>query len=193
MGAYCRTQSKWMEQCKRNTNWKKEINHIHKLRTNNENIWKLNKSLSLLRDFTKSYSLKKLNLSLHRLKWGHKLLTKINGNDVIKNYLWKNSNSLSVNWTRKKSPSDDGLTGTFQRLFQDHITDLLNVLKEATEACRFLSPMCRGLITPEPDKNQMIQNDNWRPVTQINNDVKLLSYIFTERLQFCLDAIIVEC
>lgn len=101
MGAYCRTQSKWMEQCKRNTNWKKEINHIHKLRTNNENIWKLNKSLSLLRDFTKSYSLKKLNLSLHRLKWGHKLLTKINGNDVIKNYLWKNSNSLSVNWTRK--------------------------------------------------------------------------------------------
>lgn len=68
---------------------------------------------------------------------------------------------------KKKSPSDDGLTGTFQRLFQDHITDLLNVLKEATEACRFLSPMCRGLITPEPDKNQMIQNDNWRPVTQI--------------------------
>lgn len=94
---------------------------------------------------------------------------------------------------KKKSPSDDGLTGTFQRLFQDHITDLLNVLKEATEACRFLSPMCRGLITPEPDKNQMIQNDNWRPITQINNDVKLLSYIFTERLQFCLDAIIVEC
>lgn len=83
MGAYCRTQSKWMEQRKTNTNWKKEIIHIHKLKMNNENIWKLNKSLSLLRDFTKSYSLKKLNLSLHRLKWGHKLLTKINGNDVI--------------------------------------------------------------------------------------------------------------
>lgn len=50
--------------------------------------------------------------------------------------------------------------------------------------------MCQGLITP--DKNPL-QNDHWRPITQINNDVKLLSYIFTGRLKFCLDTIIVEC
>lgn len=95
---------------------------------------------------------------------------------------------------KKKSPGNDGLTGTFHKLFQDHITDLLNVLKEAIEARKFLSPMCQGLITltPEPDKNPL-QNDNWRPITQINNDVKLLSYIFTERLKFCLDTIIDEC
>lgn len=35
--------------------------------------------------------------------------------------------------------------------------------------------------------------ENWRPITLINNDAKLLAPMFTPRLKLCLDAIIDNC
>ena len=54
--------------------------------------------------------------------------------------------------------------------------------------------MSQGLITliPKPGKDPMCI-ENWRPITLINNDVKLLSLTFARRLKPCLQTIIDDC
>lgn len=51
--------------------------------------------------------------------------------------------------------------------------------------------MCQGLITllPKPNKDCLLL-DNWRPITLINNDAKLMAHIFAQRIKLCLDTVI---
>lgn len=51
--------------------------------------------------------------------------------------------------------------------------------------------MTQGLISviPKPNKDSMML-ENWRPITLMNNDGKLLASIFAERLKKGLDQII---
>lgn len=83
----------------------------------------------------------------------------------------------------------------FYKEFEDDIADfLLCVLEAALEAGKLPPTMSQGLITliPKPDKDVLLI-ENWRPITLINNDTKLLSLIFARRLKSCLTTIIDEC
>ena len=42
-------------------------------------------------------------------------------------------------------------------------------------------------------KKDILTLDNWRPITLINNDAKLLALIFAQRLKLCLHSIIDDC
>ncbi len=57
-----------------------------------------------------------------------------------------------------------------------------------------LPTMLQGLITliPKPGKD-LLNIENWRPITLINNDTKLLSHIFASRLKLVLNEIIDDC
>lgn len=58
-----------------------------------------------------------------------------------------------------------------------------------------LPTMTQSSITliPKLGKNPL-NTENWRPISLINNDdAKLLSTIFAERLKLCLDKIIDDC
>ena len=54
--------------------------------------------------------------------------------------------------------------------------------------------MSQGPITliPKPGKDP-VSIENWRPITLIYNDVKLLSLSFAQRLKPCLQTIIDDC
>ena len=47
-------------------------------------------------------------------------------------------------------------------------------------------------MIPKPGKDPL-KIENWRPITLINNDAKLLALIFSQRLKPCLDTIIDDC
>uniref|UniRef100_W5NLN7 Reverse transcriptase domain-containing protein n=1 Tax=Lepisosteus oculatus TaxID=7918 RepID=W5NLN7_LEPOC len=93
-----------------------------------------------------------------------------------------------------KSPGNDGLTTEFYKTFRDDLAELLLlVFKESIEKGVLPTSMTQGLITiiPKPDKDHLLI-DNWRPITLINNDGKILASIFAERLKTGLDSIIDE-
>lgn len=54
--------------------------------------------------------------------------------------------------------------------------------------------MSQGLITliPKPGKDSMCI-ENWRPITLINNDAKLLPLVFTQTPKLCLQTLIDDC
>jgi len=58
------------------------------------------------------------------------------------------------------------------------------MLKEATESLTFPLSMKQGVITliPKPDKDPKIL-DNFRPITLLNTDYKIVTLIYANRLK----------
>ena len=84
-----------------------------------------------------------------------------------------------------KSPGNDGLTSEFYKHFKDGLSEfLLCMFKEAIENGKLPPTMCQGLISliPKPNKD-ILKIENWRPITLLNNDVKILSSMFSQRLK----------
>jgi len=85
-----------------------------------------------------------------------------------------------------KSPGCDGLTANFYKHFWDLLKDpfFLLMLKEATESLTFPLSMKQGVITliPKPDKDPKIL-DNFRPITLLNTDYKIVTLIYANRLK----------
>ncbi len=67
------------------------------------------------------------------------------------------------------------------------------MLKEAIENMTFPSTMKQGIITliPKPDKDPKIL-DNFRPITLLNTDYKIVTLIYANRLKMFLHKIISE-
>ncbi len=94
-----------------------------------------------------------------------------------------------------KSPGLDGLTVDFYIFFWK---DIRQLLFEALGECLLrqnLSPtMKRGLITliPKADKDPL-SIENWRPITLLCTDYKLLALVYANRLNSGLSKVISEC
>ncbi len=94
-----------------------------------------------------------------------------------------------------KSPGTDGLTSELYKTFHDHLsTFLLAVYEESFVNGCLPSSMREGVITlvPKSHKDTLVV-DNWRPITLLNNDYKILASILAERLKYGLDDLIDEC
>ena len=91
-----------------------------------------------------------------------------------------------------KSPGTDGLTSEFYQLFSKKIAPfLLEVFRQSVEKT-FLPPtLCQGIITliPKPNKDPLFI-DNWRPITLLNNDYKIIALALAKRLKCVLNSII---
>lgn len=202
-GAFIRSRRKWIEHGERNTkhfhNLEKRnvsVNSIYKLKINDQISEDPSKNSNFVEDFYKKlYSKHNSCQSSYFLSCTKSVAQGIDktqkdicDQDISLEELKKNINKLKDN----KSPGNDGLTGEFYKAFQDYISEfLLLVFKEAIETCRLPPTMCQGLITllPKPNKDCLLL-DNWRPITLINNDAKLLAHIFAQRIKLCLDTII---
>lgn len=79
-----------------------------------------------------------------------------------------------------KSSGNDGIISEFYKIFQDDISEfVLGVFMEAVELGKLPSTMSEGLVSqilkPGKDASKI---GNWRPITLINNNAKLLALIF---------------
>lgn len=90
-----------------------------------------------------------------------------------------------------KSPGIDGITSEF---FWKDIKDLLHkaFLECIEKGC--LSPtMKTGLITLLPKQNKdLLKLDNWRPITLLCNDYKLVALVYANRLKDVLVKLVDE-
>lgn len=94
----------------------------------------------------------------------------------------------------KKSPGTDGLTSEFYKLFSDKLAPfLLEVFRESSVKTSLPPTLCQGVITliPKPNKDPLII-DNWRPITLLNNDYKIIALILAKRLKSVLNSVIDE-
>ncbi|KAF7647571.1 hypothetical protein LDENG_00170230, partial [Lucifuga dentata] len=94
-----------------------------------------------------------------------------------------------------KSPGNDGLTSEFYKTFSQEIELLLlAVFKESLEQGELSTSMKQGIITliPKQDKDTL-SIDNWRPITLLNNDYKILALILAKHLKYGLHRLIDDC
>lgn len=97
--------------------------------------------------------------------------------------------------SKGKSPGLDGLSVAFYQHFWTDIRLLLyNAFLECISSGNLSPSMKRGIITliPKPNKDHLLL-DNWRPITLLCNDYKLLAHVYSRRLDKGLAKIIDEC
>lgn len=93
-----------------------------------------------------------------------------------------------------KSPGVDGLTCEFYQTFaKDLAPFLLEVIYESINLGSLPSTLTQSLITliPKPKKDLLFL-DNWRPISLLNYDYKIIATIFSKRLKTILEDIIDE-
>ena len=110
--------------------------------------------------------------------------------DVTQDEILNSLSSLKNN----KSPGSDGLVAEFYKFFWNNIKDtLLECIKYALEKGELSIEQKRGVITliPKKDKNRLYLN-NWRPITLLNVDYKILAKVLSNRLCKALPQLIDE-
>ena len=93
-----------------------------------------------------------------------------------------------------KSPGSDGLTAEFYKFFwQDIKTSLIDSIYYSIENGELSVEQKRGIITliPKKDKNRLFLK-NWRPISLLNVDYKILAKCLAHRLSKVLPYIINE-
>ena len=92
-----------------------------------------------------------------------------------------------------KSPGDDGILTIFYKLYWDTIGDDFTKLVKHIHS---INSMCksqnRGLITLLYKQGEREDIANWRPITLLNNDYKIIAKTIAERLKSVLPDIIHE-
>lgn len=94
-----------------------------------------------------------------------------------------------------RSPGLDGLTVDFYLFFWSDIRILLyDVLSECISNGHLSPTMKLGLITLilKP-KNDKLSLENWRPITPLCNDYKLLAHVYSNRLDCRMTKLVDDC
>jgi len=96
------------------------------------------------------------------------------------------------NMKANKSPGTDGITVEFYQYFWNDISDLvLNSIRTAYLKKVLSCDQKRGVIRLIPKKDKDLTDvKNWRPISLLNTDYKLIAHILANRLQLVLPFII---
>ena len=90
-----------------------------------------------------------------------------------------------------KTPGSDGLPTEFYKQFWVHIKDiLLKSLNEAYEKGELSYSQRRGIIKLLYKKNDKTLLNNWRPISLLNTDYKILAHVLANRLKNVIEKFI---
>jgi len=108
--------------------------------------------------------------------------------DISEDELWK-CISLSPD---NKSPGTDGLSNEFYKCFWEHIKeDLLNSIKSSLKNGSLSISQRQGIISLIPKANKDLSYlKNWRPISLLNQDYKLIARFLAERCKAHLSGLV---
>ena len=90
---------------------------------------------------------------------------------------------LIKNLPTNKSPGPDGFIGEFYQKFREELTpNLLKLFQKIAEEDKLQKSFSEATIIPKPDKDAT-KKENFRPVSLMNIDAKILNKILANRIQ----------
>lgn len=205
-GAFVRSKAKWIEQGEKNSSY---FFSLEKRRQTKKRITKLNKDGCIIQDsnlikeevsnfygnlYKKKFNKEKCDAFMDIIKSNVKKLSEEDKMLLEKDLTISEIEGALKQMKKGKSPGIDGLTTEFYKTFWHEIKNLLfNAYLDCINNGQLSPTMKTGLITllPKPDKD-LLQLDNWRPITLLCNDYKLLALVYANRIKNVLNKLIDE-